>query len=30
MVEGEDEARITQSAFELKDLVAARLGGTGA
>ena len=30
MVEGEDEARITQSAFELKDLVAARLGGSGA
>ncbi|MCI0410379.1 MAG: phosphoglucosamine mutase, partial [Acidobacteria bacterium] len=30
MVEGEDEARITRTASELKDLVAARLGGTGA
>ena len=30
MVEGEDEARILRSATDLKDLVLARLGGTGA
>jgi phosphoglucosamine mutase len=30
MVEGEDEARILRSATDLKDLVQARLGGTGA
>jgi len=30
MVEGEDEARILRTASELRDLVAARLGGTGA
>jgi len=28
-VEGEDEARIRKSAGELRDLVAARLGGAG-
>ena len=30
MVEGEDETRISRTASELKDLVAARLGGSGA